>query len=125
MALLESDLQEAIFTWASTVERNHPELRWLHAVPNGGLRSGREAVSLKRQGVKAGILDIHLPVARCGFHGLMIELKSPGGKCKSPSLEQLEYIVFLTCQGYYAKVSNDFDEVKNIILEYLNSGTNA
>jgi hypothetical protein len=32
---------------------------------------------------------------------------------------------FLTCQGYCARISNDFSECKQIILEYLNSGTNA
>ena len=119
--MLESDLQEAIFTWAHTIEGKHPELRWLHAVPNGGYRSGREAVGLRRQGVRAGILDLHLPVARGGYHGLMIELKRPGGKCAKPSKEQSEYIEFLTCQGYCARIGNDFDECKQIILEYLNS----
>ena len=123
--MLESDLQEAIFSWANTLEPRYPEIRWLHAVPNGGYRSGREAVGLKRQGVKAGILDIALDVARGGYHGLRIELKRPGGKCKPPSKEQAEYMEFLTRQGYCARISNDFEEVKNIILEYLNSGTNA
>jgi len=76
-------------------------------------------MSLKRQGVKAGVLDLHLPVARGGYHGLMVELKTPTGKCKSPSKEQLEYIVFLTEQGYYVRVSNDFEEVKRVIICYL------
>lgn len=119
--MLESDLQEAIISWAHTLEPRYPELKWLHAVPNGGYRSGREAVGLQRQGVKSGVLDLHLPVARGGFHGLMIELKRPGGKCKSPSIDQLEYMVFLTKQGYYAFCSNDFEYVKMRILEYLNA----
>ena len=119
--MLESDLQEAIFSWANTLEPRYPEIRWLHAVPNGGYRSGREAVGLKRQGVKAGILDLHLPVARGGFYGMMIELKRPGGKCAKPRPEQAEYIAFLTEQGYCARISNDFAECKNIILEYLNN----
>ena len=119
--MLESDLQEAIFAWANTQEKKHPVLKWLHAVPNGGYRSGREAVGLKRQGVKPGVLDLHLPVARGVYHGLMIELKRPGGKCAKPRPEQAEYIEFLTCQGYCARISNDFEEVKTIILEYLES----
>ena len=123
--MLESDLQIAIFTWAHTQEVNYPELRWLYHVSNGGYRNGREAVGLQRQGVKAGILDIALDVARGVYHGLRIELKRPGGKCKPPSKEQAEYMEFLTCQGYCARISNDFSECKQIILEYLNSGTNA
>ena len=123
--MLESDLQIAVFAWAHTQESIYPELRWLHAVPNGGYRSGREAVGLQRQGVKAGILDIALDVARGGYHGLRIELKRPGVKCAKPSAEQLEYIGFLTRQGYCARISNDFSECKQIILEYLNSGKEA
>lgn len=123
--MLESDLQEAVIAWKNTKVSAYPELEWLHAVPNGGYRSGREAVGLKRQGVKAGILDLSLDVARGGYHGLKVELKRPGGKCLPPSKEQAAYIDFLTEQGYYCFVSNDFEEVKRRILEYLNSGTNA
>lgn len=123
--MLESDLQEAIITWAHTLEPRYPCLKWLYAVPNGGHRSGREAVGLKRQGVRAGILDLAIDVARGGYHGLRIELKRPGGKCAKPRPEQADYIAFLKDQGYCARITNDFDECKNIILEYLNSGTNA
>lgn len=129
MALRESDLQEAIITWSHTMTGQYPCLAWLHAVPNGGYRSGREAVSLKRQGVKPGILDLALDVARGGYHGLRIELKRPGGKCKAPSVEQSKYIAFLTDNGYYCLVSNDFALIKKNILDYLKGdmvrGTNA
>ena len=35
----------------------------------------KEAMNLKRQGVKAGVLDIFLPVARKDKHGLWIAMK--------------------------------------------------
>mgnify|MGYP004433785991 CR=1 FL=1 len=38
-------------------------------------RDARTAANLKRQGVKAGVPDLHLPVARGGYNGLYIELK--------------------------------------------------
>ena len=41
----------------------------------GGKRDAKTATILKRQGVKAGVPDLHLPVARGGYHGLYIELK--------------------------------------------------
>ena len=121
MTLRESDLQEAIITWSHTMIPQYPELAWFFAVPNGGYRSGREAVSLKRQGVVPGILDLMLCVPRGVYHGLAIELKIPGGKCKPPSKEQSAYIAFLTEQGYRARITNSFDECKSIILEYLNA----
>lgn len=119
MALIEADLQRAVVTWAKTQLKKYPELLWLHHIPSGGKRDSREAQSLQSQGVKAGILDLHLPVARGGFHGLMIEMKRPGGKCPKPSAEQAEYMKFLTEQGYANIITNDFSEVKTYITDYL------
>lgn len=109
----------ALVTWAKTQLKKYPQLLWLHHISNGGKRDSREAMSLKAQGVVAGVLDLHLPVARGGYHGLMIELKLPLGKCKPPSKEQAEYIKFLTEQGYATLVSNSFEEVKSFLVDYL------
>jgi len=119
MTLREADLQQALITWAKTQIGKYPEMLWLHHVPLGGRRDSREALSLQCQGVKAGILDLCLDVARGGFHGLRIELKRPGGTCLKPSKEQAEYIKFLTEQGYATLVSNSFDEVKAFLIDYL------
>jgi hypothetical protein len=119
MALSENDLQRAIITWAKTQVGKHPELLWLHHVPNGGKRDSREAMLLKSSGVTPGILDLHLPVPSGDYNGLMIELKEPGGKCKAASKEQSEYIEFLTSHGYATLLSNSFEEVKGFILDYL------
>ena len=78
-----------MFTWAFYEAAAHPELKNLFAVPNGGLRSKTEAARLKAAGVKAGVPDIMLAVARCGFHGLFIEMKV--GKNKT-SAAQDEWI---------------------------------
>lgn len=119
MALSEDDLQRAIITWANTQVDKYPELKWLHAIPNGGRRDAKEAMALKSQGVKAGILDLSLDVPRGGFHGLKIELKKPVGKCLRESKEQTEYIDFCIDQGYECIVSNDFEQVKRLIVSYL------
>lgn len=39
-----------------------PELRWLHAIPNGGQRDKITAGKLKAEGVKKGVLDVFLPL---------------------------------------------------------------
>lgn len=119
MALSEADLQMALIRWSETQMGKYPELRWFHAVPNGGKRDSREAMGLKAQGVKAGVLDLHLPVARGGYHGFMIELKKPGGKCDAPRKEQGEYMEFLTEQGYCTMISNCFEELKAQLIAYL------
>lgn len=117
--MLESDLQRAIIVWSKTMLVRYPELYWLHCVPNGGKRDSREAYSLKQQGLVAGILDLSLDVARGGYNGFKLELKKPGGKCKSATVEQTEYIEFCRDHGYFCAVSNDFDECKSLIVDYL------
>ena len=74
----ESGHQEAIIEWCAWNMQQYPELELLYHVPNGGKRDKATAAVLKRQGVKAGVPDLVLPVARCGYHGLYIELKAPG-----------------------------------------------
>ena len=79
--------------------KEYAELRLLYAVPNGGLRHFVVAGQLKAQGVKPGVPDLCLPVARGGYFGMYIELKKIGGK---PTKEQKEWIELLDLQGYYA-----------------------
>ena len=85
-------------------------------IPNGGKRDKRTAVALKRQGVKAGVPDICLPVARNGYHGLYIELKA--GKNKATK-NQEKWQVFLNDQGYYAVICYGWHEAAKVIEEYL------
>lgn len=85
-------------------------------IPNGGSRNKREAKNLKRQGVKKGIPDLCVPVAKGGFHGLYIEMKSETGK---PTKEQLEWIETLNGNGYKAVVCYGFDEARETIDQYM------
>lgn len=71
----EAREQEALFRWADFAAGTMPELKLLYHIPNGGSRNKAEAANLKRQGVKAGVPDLFLPVPRGGYHGLYIELK--------------------------------------------------
>ncbi len=119
MALKEEDLQIAIISWSKTQFKKHPELYWLFHCPNGGRRDGREATSLKMQGVVPGVVDLHLDVARGGYNGFKLELKRPFGKCLPPSKDQADYIDFCRKQGYFADISNDFEYCKTLILDYL------
>lgn len=113
----EAQEQETLFTWARMQEGKYPELTLLHAIPNGGSRHPVEAKHLKAQGVKAGIPDIFLPVARQGYHGLYIELKRiKGGRVSEAQQMWLDY---LRKQGYKAEVCMGFDEARREIVVYL------
>ena len=71
----EADEQKAVIQWCILMEGRWPELEYIYHVPNGGSRNAREATNLKAQGVKPGVPDLELPVARGAYTGLHIELK--------------------------------------------------
>jgi hypothetical protein len=71
----EHEEQVALIKWTQVMAAEVPELDLIYACPNGGHRHISVAKELKLEGVKAGIPDLFLPVARQGYHGLYIELK--------------------------------------------------
>jgi len=113
----ESAEQQALFRWAAWQRGAYPELDLLYHVPNGGSRKKAEAGRFKAEGVKAGVPDVCLPVARGGFHGLYVELKRLE-KSKT-SDDQKDWIVRLTEQGYYAVICKGWENASKAILEYL------
>ena len=125
----EDGHQSVLFQWAALAKCKYPELAWLYAVPNGGLRSKAVAGKLKAQGVKSGVPDIQLDVARKGFHGLRIELKVPEVKAvpgitkrKAPgrtSAEQDAWLEQLRSQGYRAEVAYGWSDAMEILVDYL------
>lgn len=112
----ESGAQEMLFTWAMWQQEGRPELKLLYHVPNGGKRDAKTGRALKRQGVKAGVPDLCLPVARGGYHSLYIELKV--GK-NTTSQKQKEWIAALRQQGNYVSVCYGWEEAKETIENYL------
>lgn len=75
----EAQEQMTLFSWAAMQSGKYPELNLLYHVPNGGSRHKAEAGRLRAEGVKAGVPDLCLPVARGQYHGLYIELKRQRG----------------------------------------------
>lgn len=113
---MEHDEQVALFQWADYQFKVMPELALMYAIPNGGKRHKMVAIKLKREGVKAGVLDIHLPVARGKFIGLWIEMKY--GKNK-PSKNQSAWIDALRLEGHRVEVCYSAGEAIEVIKDYL------
>jgi hypothetical protein len=116
--------QVALFMWASMPDqqRDFPQLRRMFAIPNGGVRDKITAARLKAEGVKSGVPDICLPVARHGCHGLFIELKRPKatGLTKGvKSANQGEWIEALRAEGFGACVCYGWQEAVAVLKEYL------
>ena len=109
--------QVRMFSWVMKEAERRPELGLLFAIPNGGARSAVTGARLKEEGVRRGVPDMMLPVARGGFHGLFIELKADA-KAR-PTKEQTLWLAQLSEQGYRAVVCHGAGEAQAALLEYL------
>lgn len=98
----------------------YPEAyKLIYHVPNGGHRVKAVAAKLKGQGVKAGVPDLVLPMARGGYFGLYIEFKAmpPFDAPVLPS--QDAYLQALRAQGYLAIVCRGNIDAVEVIRAYL------
>ena len=86
--MTEAQEQIAVMRWAEMQSNKYPELNLLFHIPNGSYKSKAQAGLFKAMGLKSGVPDLFLPVARGEFHGLFIEMKTNKGR---PSKAQLEW----------------------------------
>jgi len=112
----EHDEQAAFFAIAGYMRSEYPQLRWLHAIPNGGARNVVVAKKLKDEGVVRGIADVCFPYPCGGYHGLYIEFKH--GKNKLTS-EQRDFLEYASYHGYQTGVAYSADEGIEILNSYL------
>lgn len=118
----EHQHQVALFNWARMHEKAYPELRLMYAIPNGGQRNRITAAKLKAEGVRAGVPDVCLPVARQGFHALYIELKRPRTarqRAGTVSAAQSDMLDRLNQEQSLAIVCWGWEEAAKAIIDYL------
>lgn len=113
----EHSHQVTLFAWAALVRQTYPELSLLFAIKNEE-KSGSAIVGarFRAAGVRSGVSDIMLPVARKGCHGIFIEMKKPGGKA---SKEQLEFGDKVRVEGYGFCVCDSWEKARDVLIEYL------
>jgi hypothetical protein len=112
----ESQIQSAFFEWLSLHEKKYPELSLCYAIPNGSHKSIASRMKFKREGLKAGVPDVHLPAFTDGCRGLWIEFKSKRGRI---SPEQYQWRVKLNNAGHRVEVCRDWTQAANIVIDYL------
>jgi len=116
----EHQIQVTFFEALGWRLKEYPELALMHAIPNSGAGAqGGRAGWLKAEGVKPGVPDAFLPVARAGWHGLYIEFKSAVGEL-SDAQERVG--LELLAQGYAVMVFDDAEEAVRAVVHYLRSG---
>lgn len=117
--------QVALFMWANLYIKKFPELEWMYAIPNGGLRDKITAGKMKAEGLKSGVSDVCLPVRRGSYSGLYIEMKKPAMKPKKAtskggvSDDQRMFGAFVQTQGFAFVVCYSWEEASKIIIQYL------
>lgn len=113
---VESCEQQAFFAWIRRWERCYPELYLVHHVANGGWRHPTTAKRLWAEGVRAGIPDVAVPIARAGWHGLFLEFKSARGRLTT---EQQRVIEMLRANNYRVEVVRSACEAASVLADYL------
>ena len=107
---LETDEQQKLILWVDTF---HPrEGKLLFAIPNGGSRHPAEAVRLKKEGVRPGVLDLFYMEPKDQYHGLFIEMKRRKQSLSVISGGQKHFADRAKAQGYAVKVCWGAEQAK-------------
>ncbi len=116
--MTELQHQQMVIKWSQQlpVRQMYPELKMLYHVPNERKCNAIQGKMLKLAGVKSGIPDLTLPVARGQYHGLYIEMKADKGKI---SENQKWWINELKKQNYLAIVCYGWEEAVECLKGYL------
>lgn len=114
----EHQEQTALLAWAET-HLPHDLRPLLFAIPNGGIRTPRNARTLKLEGVKRGVPDLFFAYPNGTFHGLFIEMKRRDPALSKVSKEQAEMISRLESKGFCASICYGCLDAINIIQRYL------
>ena len=112
---LEHRLQCACVRWFRLAYPQHHHN--LFAVPNGGYRTPTTAAKIKAEGALPGVSDLILLIARGGYHGLLIEMKTDKGR---QSEAQREWQRLIEADGYKYVVVRSIEEFIKVVNDYLN-----
>jgi hypothetical protein len=123
----EDGEQAALFAWAAQNLEWYPQLKWLHAIPNGGDRHVATAAKMVATGLRSGIWDIFLPLPiqtewAKQYAGLYIEMKHKKYKTHRNgglTAEQVEFRDYAFSVGYFTAVCYSWEEAKDILIRYI------
>lgn len=116
--MTEDQHQMAVIKWSqqASIRKKYPELKLLYHIPNERKCAPGQGMKLKRMGVRSGVPDLELPVARGRYHGLYIEMKTENGRTSD---QQKWWVNELTLQGYLCSVCYGWEDAVKEIERYL------
>ncbi|WP_456267672.1 VRR-NUC domain-containing protein [Kushneria sp. AK178] len=119
----EGSEQRALMSWlrGESLRNSQVGQAWpaTYHVPNGGHRHKATAAELKKQGVKSGVSDLVVAVARGGWHGLYIEFKATPPNHAGLQDSQREWLAAMESQGYCAVLARGLEEARAVLREYM------
>lgn len=93
--------------------------KYMYHVPNGGFRNRLEALDFKRQGLKAGVSDYHLPYPCHNYLGLWLEMKRKKKDLSRLGKEQKQWLMDMKELGYAVAIAYGADQAIEIVDKYL------
>lgn len=105
----EHQIQCAVVDWCAL--KGIP----IFAIPNGGYRAIVTAMRMQREGVKAGVPDLFIPIVKAPFGGLWIEMKTSKGRLEPKQKFWLD----LLSKQYATAVCRSVDAGIETIKNYL------
>lgn len=110
----------AFYQWAqNTVIDNIMIADYLTHIPNEGKRGPKARKDFIEMGGTSGYADYVFDVARCGYHGLRIEMKAPEPYRSTISDAQKAMSEKLIKQGYLTVFPKGAEQAKQVIIEYM------
>lgn len=70
----------------------------------------------RSEGIVKGVSDLILLIPRHGYHGLMIEMKTPDGYWRK---DQQEWAALVRAQGFRYEVIRTEEDFRALLVEYL------
>jgi len=115
--LSEFAIQKEIIKWSNSILALRKLV--IH-IPNEGKRETITGKNLQSIGMIAGVADLFIPIARNGYHGIWIEVKSQKGHL---SESQRIFLSRMEQQGYLTATVRSLEQFQDIVNRYLKTNS--
>lgn len=117
-AVSEETEQIHLMIWCRFMQTKFPELETIYHIVNEGKRTISTGGKLKEMGLRKGMPDLHLPVSRCAYPSLYIEMKKIGGK---PTAEQIDCLELLERYGNAVAICEGAEQAEKVLTAYCSN----
>lgn len=112
------DTDQIAFTCWFDYNFPHYSTLYFHVV-NENMMPVQGRAKARKKGLKKGVSDIIILLARGRYSGLIIELKRKVKSKSKVSIEQENFLYEVNEQGFYCAVCYGLDEAKRCVQDYL------